>query len=415
MNHEIRVTIDHVGAKGDGVALLDGAQIFVPLSAPGDELDVVRDGATVRIASIVSPGPGRVAPPCAHFGRCGGCALQQLNSQVYTDWKRSLVVEALGHRGFNDAEVAETRVSPPNSRRRAKFHAMHRGREGVALGFFGRGTNDVVDMAECHVLTPKIIAFLPDLRRYLGSFLKPGNKASVQVTESDSGLDVWFETTRQLSLNIRIDVADFAQNSDLARVSWGEGHELVTERRMPVVRFGETPVALPPGAFLQATAEGEKALVTAVLDATKGAKRVADLFAGCGTFSLPLARHARVLAVEGEGILTTALKRAADMAQGLLEVRVERRDLFRRPLSVSELGVFDAVVFDPPRVGAAVQAQELAASNVATIIAVSCNPATFARDARILVNGGYAMGVVQPVDQFLWSPHVEMVAVFRKA
>lgn len=415
MNHDIRVTIDHVGAKGDGVALVDGAQIFVPLSAPGDELDIVREGAHARIARIVSSGPGRVAPACAHFGRCGGCALQQLDDKIYADWKRSLVVEALGHRGFNDAAVAQTLVSPPNSRRRARFHVLHRGREGVALGFFGRGTNDVVDMVECHVLTPEIMSFLPPLRHFLGTFLKPGNKAAVQVTESDSGLDVWFETTRQLSLDIRMDVADFAQRSDLARVSWGEKQELVTERRTPVVRFGDVPVALPPGAFLQATAAGEKALVAAVLDAAKGAKRVADLFAGCGTFTLPLARHARVLAAEGEGILTGALKRAADMAQGLQEVTVERRDLFRRPLSVSDLGVFDAVVFDPPRVGAALQAQELAASNVATIVAVSCNPATFARDARTLVTGGYVMDVVQPVDQFLWSPHVEMVAVFRKA
>jgi 23S rRNA (uracil1939-C5)-methyltransferase len=414
MSNDIKVTISHIGAKGDGVADVDGVPLYVPLSAAGDELDVNIDGQSARIKRIITPGPERVAPACIHYGPCGGCALQHISPGAYALWKRGLVIEALGHRGFTDAAVGDLIISPPLSRRRARFHVLSKGKGGVHIGFHERSSNRIVDLQDCKILTPEIHEFLPKLRGVLRGILPEGHKASVQVSETESGLDVWVETLRRLDMRLRMTIADFVAEADLARMAWGPDKEIVAERRAPHVRFGGIPVVLPPGAFLQPTLMGEQTLVELALKALKGAKRVADLFAGCGTFTLALARCAHVHAVEGEGEMTAALKRAVDMTSQNM-VTVEKRDLFRRPLQVAELNAYDGVLFDPPRVGASAQAEELAKSKVKVIVAVSCNPATFARDARALVNGGYVMEHVTPVDQFLWTAHVELVAVFRKA
>ena len=418
MKHEgrgeiLKVKVSHIGAQGDGVADFDGTPVYVPYSAVGDELEVHPESNSARIVNILTPGPDRAEPPCRHYGICGGCALQHINASAYAEWKRGLVAEALGHRGFTEISLGALVASPPGTRRRAGFHCLSKGKGGVHIGFHERGSNRIVDLQDCKVLSPQILAFLPVLRDFLRKLLSEGQKASVQVSESETGLDVWIDNRRKLDMRLRMTLADFATDADLARLVWGEDKEIVAERRAPLVRFGGVPVLPPPGAFLQPTVLGEQALVALAVKALAGARRIADLFSGCGTFSLPLAASASVHSVEGDGEMTAALKRAADMA-ALARVSVERRDLFRRPLLAAELEAYDGVLFDPPRVGAKEQAEQLAKSKVPVVVAVSCNPATFARDARALVNGGYVMEQVTPVDQFLWTTHVELVAVFRK-
>jgi 23S rRNA (uracil1939-C5)-methyltransferase len=416
LSRELKVKIDHIGAKGDGVALIDGAPLYVPFSAAGDELEVALsvDGKAAHILRVLKPGPDRITAPCPQYGLCGGCALQHINDHAYAVWKRGLIGEALGHRGFSDITVNEIIISPPASRRRASFHCLSKGKAGMLIGFHERGSNRIAKIDGCKVLMPEIMDFMSPLQAYLAKLLSEGQKATVQVTATDSGLDVWIDCSRKLDLRLRMQAADFAGTADLARLVWGADKEILAERRAPQVHFEAVPVAIPPAAFLQATVAGEKALTGLAKQALAGAKRVADLFAGCGTFSVALAEAARVHAVEGEVDLTEALKRGVNNARGLQQVTVERRDLFRRPLLVHELNVFDGVLFDPPRAGAREQAEELAKSKVPVIVAVSCNPATFARDARILVNGGYVMGAITPVDQFLWTDHIELLAVFSK-
>jgi 23S rRNA (uracil1939-C5)-methyltransferase len=423
---EAEVEIEEIGARGDGVAHLpDGTRVFVPYTVPGDRVRArlsAGDGEGVagRAVEWLTRGEGRAEPPCRHFGECGGCALQHLAGDFYAAWKRSLVETALRRRGFEAPPVAPLVTAAPATRRRADFAAVRR-KDDVLLGFHARASHRVVDLAECPVMEPPIAALLPPLRELLFALLRPSDKAGVTITATDSGLDVVLESPIALGAGGRERLAAFAQAQDLARLSRrhpnARGAETVVERRPARMSFGGVPVDLPAGAFLQATRAGEATLTAFVLDAMGDAPRVADLFSGCGTFSFPLAARrgvaASVHAVDGTEPAVAALARAAQQAR-LGRVTTLVRDLARRPLNDQELARFDAVVFDPPRAGAREQAEALALSRVPVVVAVSCNPATFARDARILVDGGYRLEWVKPVDQFLWSPHVELVARFAR-
>lgn len=394
--------VARLGHLGDGLAT-DGT--VLPGALPGEKVELVDD--RVR---ILSPSDQRVRPPCRHAASCGGCTLQHAAPPVMADWKRELVVSALRQHDI-DAEVANTITSPPRSRRRASFTAI-RTKKSVTFGFRRKRSRQIVDIVECEVLRPEISAAFPALRE-LGA-LASSRKSEVRlsVTTSETGLDVVVLGGKELDLDLRQSAAAWAETADVARLSWSG--ETIAGRRPPFQNFGAARVAPPPGAFLQATEAGEAALVQLVRSATVGARRVVDLFAGCGTFSLPLAENAEVRAVEGDPAFLAALDAGWRTAEGLRRVTTEARDLFRRPLLAEELKNTDAVVFDPPRAGAQAQTAQLALSQVPTIIGVSCSPATFARDAATLIAAGWRLERVTPVDQFLWSPHVELVGVFQR-
>lgn len=415
MTDEETVIIDHVGARGDGVARKAEGPLYVPLTLAGEEVRIERDGDRGRLIDILSPSADRRDAPCEHFGTCGGCALQHQSDSAYRTWKQGLVSQALQARAI-DVEVAPLVPCKPRTRRRATFAAM-RTRKTVRFGFFERASHTIVDVKMCPVVRPEIENALPVLAELVGPGLTRKGKASVSVTITGTGLDV--DVTggkKDPDLALRQTLAEAAEKADIARLTW-DG-EALAERRPPVLRFSGIDVALPPGAFLQATEEGEASLVAQVSAAVGKGGAVADLFAGCGTFSLALAHDHKTLAVEGARPQCDALDAAVRKygpAAGLKPLEVERRDLARRPLLTSELAKFDAVVIDPPRAGAAAQMEELARSDVPVIAAVSCNPATFARDARTLIDGGYRLESVTPLDQFLWSPHIELVGIFRRS
>lgn len=409
------VRIDSLGHLGDGVADTPSGEIFVPFVLPGEEVRIGKiEAGHAELLKVLKPSPDRTAPACKHFGTCGGCALQHVEAGACAKWKHAQVVAALGSRGI-ECEVAPLVPAHPRGRRRATFAAT-RTKKGVTLGYYARGSHTIVAVGECPLVVSEIEEALGPLAHLVEPGLSRKGRASVAVTATATGLDVAVTGGKEASEGVlRAELAKRAAAMDLARLAW-EG-DVLAERRTPVVALSGLNVAPPPGAFLQATADGEAALVRLVLEGVGEAKRVADLFAGCGTFTAALAKRASILAVESEKPQIAALDRALRMqgpALGLKPVELLTRDLFRRPILPSELLKIDAVVFDPPRAGAAAQAEMLAKSAVPVIVAVSCNPATFARDARTLIDGGYALTRVTPVDQFLWSPHIELVGFFRK-
>jgi 23S rRNA (uracil1939-C5)-methyltransferase len=348
---------------------------------------------------------------CRHFGTCGGCTYQDMPDEAYRAFKRGAVVYALASHGLGEASIAEIVEVPPHSRRRAAFKCAKA--DGKTLfGFHAAQSHAIVDMRECRILTPTLFGLVAGLRDMMAALLAEGEKAELAVSESAGGADVAIRWSRKLNSRIVSDIARFATELKLARVT--ANGETMVELATPSATFGRAQVALPVDAFLQPTRLGEAVLQEKVLAGVSGAKSVADLFAGCGTFALVLAEKMRVHAVETDGAALDALEAAARAAQGLKPVTVERRDLFKLPLAGAELARFDAVVLDPPRVGANAQAKELAKSKIRRIVYVSCNPASFARDASILVREGFRMGTVTPVDQFLWSSHIELVASFTR-
>jgi len=347
-------------------------------------------------------------PRCIHFGVCGGCTLQDIDQTAYRAHKREAVVRALTKQRLN-ADVAELISVPPATRRRAVFKIARR-QGATEIGFHALRSHAIVDMRECLVLTPRLVRLASRLRPLLNTLLANGQSAEAHVTEAGNGIDIAFRANVQMKPAIAAAFATWAPETGTIRVTWNGA--LAFENAVPSVRFGTANVKLPPHSFLQPTEEGEAALRAHVLAAMKGAKSIADLFAGCGTFALPLAAHARVHAVEKEETMLAALLAAARATPGLRPVTTAQRDLFKVPLNVSELGQFDAVTLDPPRAGAEKQAVQLAMSKVGRVAYISCNTESFARDARILVDGGYVMGTVTPVDQFLWSEHIELVTAF---
>jgi 23S rRNA (uracil1939-C5)-methyltransferase len=418
----VELRIETIGARGDGIGRFEGRPVYVAGSLPGDRLRVRierrrGDGFAARAIEVLAAGPGRATPPCPHFGECGGCALQHLQEAPYADWKRGLVAQHLARRGLGEVPVDPLVRVPPTSRRRVSLAAERRG-GSVRLGFHARASHRVIDATDCRIVTPRIAALLPRLRAALPQALGDGEAAQILATETDGGLDLLIGAARASDREAREALARFAEAADLARLCWKtptEAPEPIAIRRPAQLRFGGVRVDLPPGAFVQPTAAGEAALVARVTKAVAGARAIADLYAGCGTFAFPLAGAAAVHAVEGDAAAIGALAAAARRANLAGRVSTERRDLAAAPLAPAELARFDAVVFDPPRAGAKEQAARLARSGVGRIVAVSCDPATFARDARILADGGYRLDRVTPIDQFLWSPHVELAAMFRRS
>ena len=388
--HELIVRI---AARGDGVT---ASGKHVPFGVPGDVL--LDDGALAQ-------GPHHQQPPCRHFPDCGGCQLQHADDEAYRGYLLSRVETALAQHALA-AEIRDAHLSPPCSRRRATLRALRVGK-GAVLGFNAEKSNRIVDMHECHILRPEIFALVQPLRALLAGVLEPKRTAEVQLTVVDGGVDVLLKGIRAENLVAIEQLTSFAVSVGLARLSvdQGIGPETVYEPQPASVTLSGVPVTFPVGGFLQATQDGEAALVAAVSDALDGAASAADLFAGLGTFTLAIRA---AYAAEASRDASAALRRAS------LRTQVEHRDLYRRPLDANELAPFDAVVLDPPRAGAEGQVRALAGSAVRRIAYVSCNPATFARDAKILVDGGYALDWVRPVGQFRWSTHVELAACFTR-
>jgi 23S rRNA (uracil1939-C5)-methyltransferase len=347
---------------------------------------------------------------CIHFGTCGGCLTQDMDPAAYAASKRQQVVEALSRAGV-PAMVEETISVAPGTRRRAVFK-VHK-HDGVTdLGFHAARSHSIVDMRECLLLTPNLLSSVPAFRSLFAGIFSDGHQADLHVTDTETGLDISVKTNARLTPDITAALAHAASKLNLARVVWKK--DMALELAAPVVRFDGVPVKIPPETFLQASHEGEALLQERVAILLKGAKHIADLFAGCGTFTLPLAKKAKVHAVELEASALSALAAAARGAAGLKPVTTEKRDLFKRPLTPSELKQYDAVLLDPPRAGASAQASQLGQSKIGRIAYVSCNAESFARDAAILIKAGYKMGTVLPVDQFLWSSHIELVAGFER-
>jgi 23S rRNA (uracil1939-C5)-methyltransferase len=409
-----RLRIDRLGARGDGIADGIGGPLYVAGALPGEEVEVEPEpGHPDRrhLLRIATPSVERIAPICPHFGVCGGCALQHWRAEPYRAWKRGLVVAALAQAGL-DAPVGALIDAHGEGRRRAVFHARTIGRDTLDVGFSAARAHRIVPIDRCPILAPRLDGALAAAWAIAESFGPARKPLDLQVTATEGGLDVDVRGTGPLTAVLMSALARVADAYRLARLT--RHGELVAQRAAPVVRIDGATVTLPPGAFLQATAEGEAALARLVVAHCAGARRVADLFCGVGPFALRLAASARVAAADADAPAIAALARAGASAPGLKPVAAERRDLFRRPLVAAELKRFDAVVFDPPRQGAQAQARELAASSVPTIVAVSCNPATLARDARILLDGGYRLTSVTPLDQFRYSPHVEIVALLER-
>jgi 23S rRNA (uracil1939-C5)-methyltransferase len=411
------LTIARLGAGGDGVADTAGGPVFVPFTLPGEVVAVARVKNQATVMSMSTASPERVEPPCVHFGpdgrngTCGGCTLQHASDPLYHAFKRSLVVAALKSKGL-DPEVQPLVIARPGERRRVVFTAR-KTEKGVLLGFNQAGTHHIVSIDHCPISSDGIVSQLEPIRLVAGAIATSSEPFRVTVLETLSGLDLAFEGVRKVGDRERHAVTKCVLAlRGIARVS-SDG-EILIEPLRPEIEFGGVRVSPPAGGFTQATKPAEEAMAALVLAAIGKAKRVADLFAGSGTFSLRIARQAKVHAVEGEEKSLKALDHAARNTQGLKPVTVERRDLYRRPLMASELKVFDAVVFDPPRAGAEDQCKELARSGVKKIVAVSCNPLSLARDLAILVAAGYRITSVTPIDQFLWSSHVEAVAVLEK-
>ena len=402
------LTVERLGHRGDGIAQGPEGQVFVPQTLPGEVVEGDQAGDLLLNTRILTPSPNRIRPPCPHARTCGGCLMQHAADPFVADWKLGIVAGALAGQGL-ESPLRPIETSPPRSRRRATL-AARRTKGGALIGFHARASETLVAIPHCQLLHPAILATFPALEALVVTGGSRSAELSLTVTHSLGGPDVAVTGGKPLESEMRMALARVAEAFNIARLTW-DG-EVVALRTMPVQRFGKALVAPPPGAFLQATAEGEAALLSAVEEAIGPARRLVDLFAGSGTFSLPLAETAEVLAVESDAAMLAALDRGWRQAQGLHRVTTETRDLFRRPLEPDEFKGFDAVVIDPPRAGAEAQTATLAHSHVPVIAAVSCNPVTFARDARILTGAGYVLDWVQVVDQFRWAAHVELVARF---
>lgn len=420
------VTLDilDIGARGDGIAEDQGRRYFVPFTLPGERVEAEPrgerrpgrgEGIAADLVEVLAPSRHRETPPCAHFKVCGGCALQHWRRDAYTAWKSELIARALAQRGVAAPRFEPPLVGAPGERRRADFVLRRQGRR-VLAGFHERASPKIVDVGICVVVRPGLGALLEPLRKSLAAVLPAGGAADAIVNETDSGVDLLIRPHRRLELSLerREALVALAEQADLARLSWGDraAAEPIVVRRPPLLVFGEVRVEPPPGAFLQATKRAEQAMRAAVTAWTGDAPRLADLFAGLGALSL--GRAGGLALFENDRPVIAAVEAAARRLAGG-KVTAERRDLFRNPLTTAQLDAFDAVLLDPPRAGAAAQSAELAQSKVARVIYASCDPGSFARDARTLQEGGYRLEKLLPIDQFLWSAHVELIALFARA
>ena len=410
-----RLVIDHVGHLGDGVAFAGGETLYVPYTLGGETVEVAatagRHPDRRRLLQVESASAERIAPVCQHFGVCGGCAVQHWHIERYRAWKRHLVVETLAQAKIA-CEVHPLIDAHGQGRRRMTVHARLGTHDVLKVGYAAANSHDIVPIDRCPILDPALGGAL-EAAWAIAEPLKPAGKPlDIQLTATNGGLDVDVRGSGPLQAAMIASLSRVAEQHRLARLT--RHGELVSMRAPPVITIGAAQVTLPPGSFLQATVAGEETLAALVSEHCRRAKHIADLFCGVGPFALRLAEKSRVSAFDSDAGSVAALKKAAGSTPGLKPVKAESRDLFRRPLVPQELRDFDAVVFDPPRQGAQAQAQQLAASKVAVVVAVSCNAATFARDARILIDAGYRLEAVTPVDQFRYSPHVELVARFMR-
>ncbi|WP_269716415.1 class I SAM-dependent RNA methyltransferase [Caulobacter sp. NIBR2454] len=410
---EVRdLTINAIGAQGDGLA---EGPAFVPLTLPGEIVRARVENGRGELLEILQASAERVSPPCVHFGECGGCALQHWDNAPYLEWKREQVRIQLGRERI-ETEILPTFASPPASRRRLALHAR-KGKGGARIGFKARRSWDLVEIGECPISDPRLVAAFPALRKLAAPFLEhPKSAPTLHVTLTATGLDIDVTGVERksggLSADARLRAAEAAQEGNFARVTMAG--EAIYGIRQAVVRLGPATVALPSGAFLQAVPAAEKAMIDFAVESSQGASRIADLYCGVGTFTFRLAEIGAVHAADVTEGAIRALNAAIGTAPGLKPIKAEARDLARRPVLSTELAKTDVVVIDPPRAGALEQTAEIAKSKVARVVSVSCNPATFARDARALVDAGFTLEKVMPVDQFLWSPHIELVGVFSR-
>lgn len=406
----IRVSISAMGAGGDGIAQMPDGQVFVPFTLPGEMVNVARDKNRASLMAVIEPSSERVEPACIHFEHCGGCALQHWQPESYQQWKRSLVASAFDGRGLQ-YELAPMLACKPQSRRRVTF-AARKTEAAMLLGFNRHQSHELINISECALTVPSIISKLDDLRKVATHLADGAKPFKLTVTETETGLDLAAtgcpapdDAARRILTPLMIELG-------FARLSV-EG-EIILEPKKPLITFGRVPVYIPAGGFLQATIAAELAMVDLVIGHFKKVKQAADLFSGMGTFALRMAEVMAVHAVENDAAALAALDRGIRYVQGLKPVTHERRDLFRRPILAKDLNAYQGVVFDPPRAGAEEQATQLAKSTVKKVAAISCNPITLARDLAILTRGGYKIDKVIPVDQFLWSSHVETVALLSK-
>ena len=406
------LSVDGLGHRGEGLVRSAHGPIYIPGALPGELVLAQVHGERGRLMEILQPSPERIAPVCGYFGVCGGCATQHLGHELYANWKRKILADALTHARV-EAPLGALIDAHGDGRRRAIFHVRFAAeRAHVEVGFMQARTHRIVEIEACPILAPRMAGALGAARALAECLRGIGKPLDINATATLTGLDIDIRGCGAIDFAARQKLIAAADRLDIARLS--NHGETVVERRPPEILMGSVSVCPPPGGFLQATLEGERILARLALDAVEGARRVADLFCGTGAFALRLASVHDVHAVEMDRAALAALTRAAAAAHGLRPILSEARDLFRRPLGRDELKGFDAVVFDPPRAGAEAQSRELAASAVQTIVAISCNAASFARDMSILIAGGYRLESVTPIDQFRFSPHVEIVGVLRR-
>ncbi len=411
-------TVARLGAHGDGIIETPEGPCFVTGALPGERVRGVRTGDRLDAADILDGAPERVTPPCAHAAACGGCTLQHMAQGAQAEWKRGLVQQALAHRGLERVPIAPTLTVAPASRRRVTLTFEARSGQRASIGFQARRSHALVPVERCHILAPELAAAWDGLAVLAGVAARLTRRGQIHVLVTEGGPDIDLRLQGPAPNRPVPDLEDtqalLAAAETLSAARLSVDGERLAEWRRPEVRLGDVPVSAPPGAFFQASADGQAHLTALVREAVPERVAVADLFAGCGTFALALAADRAVHAVESDGAALEALTGAVRRASGLKPVTTERRDLHQRPLTPKELAAYGAVVFDPPRAGAQAQASALTASPVRHVAAVSCNPATLARDLRLLVDGGYEVASVHPVDQFVWSAHVECVAFVNR-
>jgi 23S rRNA (uracil1939-C5)-methyltransferase len=407
------LVIDHVGHFGDGVVLAEGQNVYVPYTLGGETVEVGpvpgHHPDRRRLLGVERASPERIPAFCPHFTVCGGCAIQHWETEHYRAWKRDLVVEMLAQAKL-DCEVHPLIDAHGLGRRRMTLHARIGTHEVLKVGFTAAGSHDIIPIDRCPILAPGLSGALDAAWALAEPLISTGKPLDIQITATDSGLDIDVRGSGPLPTKLIATLSRIAEQHRLARLT--RHGELVLMRTPPTITVGTAQVTLPPGSFLQATAAGEETLAALVADHCERGKHVADLFCGVGPFALRLAAKSRISAFDSDAGAVAALQKAATSTSGLKPLKAEARDLFRRPLMPQELRDYDTVVFDPPRQGAQAQVTQLAASKVAMVVAISCNVTTFARDAKILIDGGYAIEGVTPVDQFRHTPHVELVARF---
>lgn len=405
-----RLVITEVGHRGDGIADTESGSVFVPYALPGEMIEAERHGDRAEIVSILQPSRERIEPFCPHFGACGGCAIQHWKADKYREWKRELVVTALEQAGVS-APVGDLIDAHGKGRRRATLHARRGGRQILTVGFAGRRSHTIVPIDACPIFAPSMQGAIAAAWKIAEAIASTGKPIDLQFTAAVNGLDVDVRGTGALNQQVLAKLAAVATEEKFARMT--RHGELLAQLAEPFVRIGKANVPLPPGGFLQPTEKGEETLAALVLEAAVRARHIADLFSGIGTFALRLAEIARVHAFDMDAAAIAAMK-CGSAIPGLKPVEAQVRDLFRRPLTAQECSGFDLAVLDPPRQGAEAQVRELAKSKLVKVIYVSCNPASFARDARILADAGFRLERLTPVDQFKYSAHVELAGIFAR-